>query len=364
MDKPLLWDVFCCVIDNWGDAGVSWRLACALAAHGQRVRLWIDDAAPLAWMAPQGAAGVQVRRWAQPFDVQALAHEPPGGVWVQMFGCELPEEFIAARGAREPVWFNLEYLSAEPWVERQHALPSPVMHGAGQGLVRCFFFPGFTPATGGLLREKNLLARQAAFDRAAWLAAAHGVAPPREGELFASLFCYEPPALAAQLAAWQRSAQPVRLLVAAGRAAAAVHACPGCAVQHGALRLHFLPQLAQDEYDELLWACDVNFVRGEDSLTRALWAGQPFIWQPYPQPEDNAHHAKLDALLEWLQAPLALRRFMRVWCGAEEGTLPAMTLEEWGACVRAARERLLAQSSLAERLLAHAVQLHEDLKTP
>ena len=80
--------------------------------------------------------------------------------------------------------------------------------------------------------------------------------------------------------------------------------------------------------------------------------------QPYPQPEDNAHHAKLDALLEWLQAPLALRRFMRVWCGAEEGTLPAMTLEEWGACVRAARERLLAQSSLAERLLAHAVQLH------
>lgn len=170
--------------------------------------------------------------------------------------------------------------------------------------------------------------------------------------MLVSLFCYEPPALAAQLAAWTQGAQPVRVLVSAGRAAEAVRACLGEGVQHGSLRLEYLPLLPQEEYDELLWACDMNFVRGEDSLTRALWAGRAFVWQPYPQTEDNAHHAKLEALLDWLLAPPALRHFMRVWSGAEEGELPAIALEEWGACVHAARDGLLAQSSLAQRLLA------------
>ena len=47
----------------------------------------------------------------------------------------------------------------------------------------------------------------------------------------------------------------------------------------------------------MLWACDFNFVRGEDSLVRAIWAGKPFVWQIYPQ-DDNAHYAKLEAFLD------------------------------------------------------------------
>ena len=351
MHQAPLWDVFCRVIDNWGDAGVSWRLARALAAQEQRVRLWMDDTQPLVWMAPQGAEGVEVRHWSQPFGVQVLAHEPPGSVWVEMFGCGLPQEFITAGRETGAVWLNVEYLSAEPWVERQHALPSPLQQGAGKGMLRWFFFPGFTPATGGLLREENLPARQVVFERAAWLTA-HGMAPQQEGEMLVSLFCYEPPALAAQLAAWQQGAQPVRVLVSTGRASVAVRAVLGEGVQHGSLRLEYLPLLSQDEYDELLWACDMNFVRGEDSLTRALWAGRAFVWQPYPQPEDNAHHAKLDALLDWLQAPPALRRFMRVWSGAEDAALPAIDVDGWGASVHVARARLLEQQSLVQRLLA------------
>ena len=66
----------------------------------------------------------------------------------------------------------------------------------------------------------------------------------------------------------------------------------------------------------MLWACYLNFVRGEDSLVRALWAGQPFIWHIYPQ-DDNAHHAKLEAFLDWLQAPESLRKAHRVWNGME-----------------------------------------------
>ena len=40
----LAWDIFCTVIDNYGDIGICWRLARQLRVDdGQRVRLWVDD---------------------------------------------------------------------------------------------------------------------------------------------------------------------------------------------------------------------------------------------------------------------------------------------------------------------------------
>jgi uncharacterized repeat protein (TIGR03837 family) len=186
---PLLWDVFCQVIDNHGDLGVCWRLATQLAARGQRVRLWVDDGRALAWMAPGALEGrwpgIQVLPWTRPFHAgvppEAMAQLPRADVWIEAFGCEIAPEFIALQRhstlgngqnrSIDPVWINLEYLSAETYVERCHGLPSPVMHGPGQGLTRHFFYPGLTPLTGGLLREPDLAARQASFDRAGWLAA-------------------------------------------------------------------------------------------------------------------------------------------------------------------------------------------------
>ena len=129
------WDVFCQVIDNFGDIGVCWRLASQLAAAGQRVRLWVDDASALAWMAPEGAPGVQVRSWG----ALPAADEPPSDVLVEAFGCEIDPDFIAAcadrvsAGEQKPLWINLEYLSAESWVPRHHGLPSPVQHGPAAG---------------------------------------------------------------------------------------------------------------------------------------------------------------------------------------------------------------------------------------
>ena len=107
-----------------------------------------------AWMAPDGASGVTVERWREP-----LPHEQPGDVVVEAFGCDPPAAFVArmASAPMPPVWINLEYLSAEPYVERCHLLPSPQRNG----LTKWFFYPGFTPATGGLLRESALAARQA-----------------------------------------------------------------------------------------------------------------------------------------------------------------------------------------------------------
>ncbi len=351
----LRWDLFCQVIDNFGDIGVCWRLAADLGARGHRVRLWVDDASALAWMAPVGAPGVEVRPW----PAKAPA-DGPGDVVVEAFGCEIAPDFVAAIAHAEstrtakPLWINLEYLSAEAYVERCHRLPSPLMSGPGAGLTRWFFYPGFTARTGGLLRERDLAARQAAFDRAGWRAQ-HGLAPEH---CAVSLFCYEPPALPALLD--QLGRRPgAHLLVTPGRATAAVQACQPPLAGDALPALTYLPPCPQPQFDEMLWACDLNCVRGEDSLVRALWAGQPFVWQIYPQ-HDDAHHAKLGAFLDWLQAPASLRQFHWQWNGIERATalplLDAATLGEWRACAQAARQRLLEQDDLLTQLLGFVAE--------
>jgi uncharacterized repeat protein (TIGR03837 family) len=339
------WDIFCQVIDNYGDLGVCWRLARQLAGRGVAVRLWVDDTSALRWMAPQGCAGVEVRPWTEPLALDGLA---PAEVLVEAFGCDIPPEFVQryvdwrAADGRPAAWINLEYLSAEAYVERSHGLSSPVMQGPGRGLSKRFFYPGFTPATGGLLREPDLLQRQAQFDREAWLAA-QGI-PVVPGRQRVSLFCYEPAALPELLALLAR--ESAQLLVTAGRATAAVRACtlpPG-------LHVHYLPHLTQDDYDHLLWACDLNFVRGEDSLVRALWTGRPFVWQIYPQ-DDNAHHAKLEAFLAQIQAPGSLRAWHRRWNGLETTPLPPLDGPVWSQAIEQAREGLLGQPDQLSRLL-------------
>ncbi|MGJ7545921.1 elongation factor P maturation arginine rhamnosyltransferase EarP [Variovorax sp. LT1R16] len=356
------WDIFCRVIDNHGDLGVCWRLARQLAARGESARLWVDDGRALAWMAPGGCAGVEVVDWSNADAVEAAAKDAPPDVLVEGFGCEPAPALIArhAEHARAPgfrgAWINLEYLSAEPYVERLHTLPSSVFRGPGEGLTKRFFYPGFSVRTGGLLREPDLAARQLAFDRAAWLASQRIGWQP--GERLVSLFCYEPAQLAALLGQWASGDAPVRLLVTAGRAAQAVRAALGLAADataatSGRLSIHFLPLLTQDGFDALLWSCDLNFVRGEDSLVRALWAGRPFAWQIYPQ-DDDAHHVKLDALLDAIEAPSSLRAFHHAWNDTIDD-LPVApdtaTLASWGAATVHARDALHAQDDLLTQLM-------------
>lgn len=287
---PLRWDVFCRVIDNHGDLGVCWRLAQDLASRGHIVRLWVDDAAALAWMAPQGAAGVAVRPWGPP-----APDDVPGDVVIEAFGCDPPAAFIDAM-QRQPgcLWINLEYLSAEAYVERSHGLASPQMSGPGRGLTKWFFYPGFTPATGGLLRELDLAHRRATFDRQAFRQC---LGLPASQARQVSVFAYaNSPVdeLLRLLASWDDDAHGCDVL-----------ACPGPAQQQllqaaaarPALRVIALPWLSQIDYDQLLWHCDLNLVRGEDSFVRAQWAGQPLVWQIYEQ-DDGVHADKLNAFLQ------------------------------------------------------------------
>lgn len=360
----LLWDIFCRVIDNFGDIGVCWRLACNLAEHGQRVRLWVDDAAALRWMAPAGHAGVEVGAW-----LASTAFPPPGDVVVEAFGCDPAPAFLAAMAAqdedaRPAVWINLEYLSAEPYVERSHALASPQMSGPARGLTKWFFYPGFTTATGGLLRESSLAAEQAQFDRDAWLAA-RDIALG-EGERLVSVFCYPGAPIDRLVASLAAASRPTLLATAPGAATGAVRAALATLAtpEKGPARLrqHALPWLAQAEFDRLLWAADLNFVRGEDSWVRAQWAGQPFVWQAYPQ-ADGAHGPKIEAFLglALAGAPADVAEAIRDWTAAWNALDdPAAPLPGWTppllaaarGAARAWRDQLMGSTDLVTRLLA------------
>jgi uncharacterized repeat protein (TIGR03837 family) len=358
MNRRRQWDIFCKVIDNFGDIGVCWRLSADLGARGEQVRLWVDDASALSWMAPAGAAGVEVLPWMQSIEstaVSALLAKQPGDVLIEAFGCEIPPEFLALWVAQPPqsqparCWLNLEYLSAESYVERCHAMPSLVSHGPAAGWTKWFFYPGFTPQTGGLLREPWLLQRMASFQLEN--------EPQRDpSRLRVSLFCYEPPALAALLTSWSDrglAGQPVELLVTAGRTAQAVKAVLGeLKADPERLNITWLPWLSQTELDQLLWRCDLNFVRGEDSVLRALWAGKPFVWSIYPQ-DDGAHLPKLEAFLQQLDAPASLKAFHRAWNAADEKLTPPSTadLAAWRQHAKAARAALLGQEDMTSRLL-------------
>jgi hypothetical protein len=370
------------VIDNLGDVGVCWRLSADLAARGHRVRLWLDDVQALRWMAPGALEGlwpgVTVQPWSKASDPMVLSELEPAQVWVESFGCELPLAFIAERAQanydKAPVWINLEYLSAEGFVERCHGLPSPVLSGPAKGWTKHFFYPGFTPRTGGLLREPALIHQRSVFDQFArreWLQS-QGIKD--QGEALVSLFCYASAPvglLLAQLAALDTA---VHLLVTAGQATTLMQQTLGSVQSRtDRLRVTYLPLLPQTSFDALLWACDLNFVRGEDSLVRALWAGRPFVWQIYPQ-DDGAHQAKLRAFLDTLNAPAQVRAWHAQWNGlAAWDTGPALPLhlphanrpashalpqeagaaEDWPLWAQALPKQLAQQTDLASQLCGY-----------
>ncbi|MDH2916900.1 MAG: elongation factor P maturation arginine rhamnosyltransferase EarP, partial [Gallionella sp.] len=265
-------DIFCTVVDNYGDIGVCWRLARQLAnEQGLQVRLWVDDLRSFGKLCPeldvglevQTCRGVEVRWWVQselsgtqqvfphpervlsgllphtttayPLRVQSLSRwerEACADLVIEAFACKLPQSYIEAMAAREhkPVWVNLEYLSAEEWVEGCHKLPSP--HPT-LPLNKYFFFPGFTEKTGGLLLERGLLVRRDVFqaeiaqedsltpalsqgERGYWVRL--GVSPRVAGELRVSLFGYENEAMGALLSEWEHGSQFVTCLLPEGRA--------------------------------------------------------------------------------------------------------------------------------------------------
>ena len=363
-------DIFCRVVDNYGDIGVCWRLARQLARdHRWDVRLWVDDLGSFARIQPgidaqlprQSAGGVDIIHWSDAPDPALTARD----VVIEAFACDPPAAFVDSMRQSHPAWINLEYLSAEPWVESCHGLPSQ----RPDGLVKHFFFPGFTPATGGLLREAGLSAERDALQESAerqenFLGSVgvpqDALALRRDGARTVSLFCY-PSAPAGELVqALAADPRPTVLLVPQGVAPDLEAACEA----PGAPRLVRLPFIAQPDFDRLLWCADLNFVRGEDSFVRAAWAARPLVWQIYPQ-DENIHLEKLEAWLARYPAPESAQALIRLWnqpvtgltVSAVRTALEPAAWQAWAAAARVWDANQSALPGLAENLATFCADL-------
>ncbi len=367
------WSIFCRVVDNFGDIGVCWRLARQLAKeHSLQVTLWVDDLVSFAKiraeidpnLPEQILESVTVRHWSEPWSAEI----PATDVVIETFACDLPPAYIEQMRTHStpPIWINLDYLSAEDWVSGCHGLPSPQ-----HGLNKYFFFPGFNQNTGGLIGEQAMRQQRAAWSASIAAQLRQQLAPQRPAETahthYISLFAYENPALDAWLEQIKNSPTPIHLFVPQGRVLPQIlrlimqgELHTGDVYQYGAVSIAILPMLNQDQYDQLLWSCDLNFVRGEDSFVRAQWSGQPMVWQIYPQSEDT-HLEKLDAFLQLYLADLpdelaqALRDFYYAWNQGGEITQSWTILNTAQAILQQHAKnwalRLAAQGDLATNLV-------------
>lgn len=379
VNSTAIWDVFCSVVDNFGDIGICWRLSRQLVAeHTIHVRLWVDDLTSFQRICPQVSPtlplqhvqGVEVRQWLATEHQLNWLQLPPAAVVVEALASAIPTVYQQqiARQRPVPLWLNLEYLSAEQWVEGCHGLSSPQPQ---PGLNKYFFFPGFTAKTGGLLYEQDLMTRLANFtaDSAArqlfWQQLGISCS---DYQLKISMFAYSHAQFSNLLQLWQHHPGRVLCLIPQGELASALikqHPAllSGELVQIDQLSLKVIPFLAQPDYDLLLTACDLNFVRGEDSIVRAHWAGQPFVWQIYRQ-QENTHLLKLQAFTDRYcqQMPVALativQQFYLDWNTEADLTASwddfAQLLPQLAIYNRQWRQQLLANGDLASNLVHFA----------
>lgn len=361
-------DIFCRVVDNFGDAGVCWRLAQRFVALGHAPRLIIDrvdvlakivaDADPTA--KTQTVHGVTVLDWDAFAAAGDAAGFEPAPLVLETFGCRLPENYEAAMSAmkdagRAPFWINLDYLSAEDWVENCHDVWG--LHPT-LGLKKLWFFPGFTDRTGGVMVEDDYALRKAAFETSGGrerLLTQFG-ADPALPVFF--VFCYPVNDLEAVAGMLKRSGVRRNVLLTPGEAGDRLEEMLRDKPHLVVRRTPFVPQPA---FDEILWTADAAVVRGEDSFVRAQLAALPFLWATYPT-EDLAHQIKLEAWLDkrapdgvvreanarWVEGKADDATMGRWLAAADKGALKADALN-WA-------EQLVARGDLARHLLERAAR--------
>jgi len=367
-------DVFCRVVDNFGDIGVTWRLVRQLQReHHWSIRLWVDNLKSFQRL----EARVHLHALQQVIDHIEIIHwgDPapdliPYPLVLCSFSCDLPATYIAQLHQRPALWINLEYLSAETWVEGCHGLPSL----RGDGLSSYFFFPGFNTNTGGLLRESDLLTRRDSWqknldgqhqllERLGVSAAALNAWRPQsitssvhsQAARLLTLFCYPHAPVAQLLDALCADSRASVVLIPEGIAPELTTGRLGFDKQ---VYIERIPFVSQPEYDQLLGIADLNFVRGEDSVVRALWAGKPLVWQIYPQTV-GTHLVKLEAWLKISNLPADIQALLCRWNAESaaadlstdfEQALQPKAFAQWSSDALALSHTLAQETNFAQAL--------------
>ena len=279
-------DIFCEVIDNYGDVGVAYRLAREfkrIYPH-KRLRFFINKTEEINLI--KKSNDIEIIAYKDIFKVENSAD-----LIIETFACEIPKEYMDKALRSSKLIINLEYFSAEDWVDDFHLQESFL----GGSLKKYFFIPGLSKKSGGILLDNKFLERkkQVEENREYYL---EKFKIKEKYDLIGSVFSYEKnfDSLIKEL---KKLDKKVLLLVLSEKTQKNFIKYFDNSNNYDKIKAVKLPFFTYDKYEELLSLCDFNLVRGEDSFVRALLLGKPFLWHIYPQ-EENIHIQKLNSFLE------------------------------------------------------------------
>lgn len=303
-------DIFCEIIDNYGDIGVVYRTAKELQKifPESKIRVFLNRLdefkkinSQVIDLPSQNIDGIEYIT----FDyLRDNANKLlTAQVIIEAFGCQIPEEYIEIAYDNSELLINLEYLSAEDWIEDFHLQSSPLGRGK---LKKVFFMPGFTEKSGGVIADSNYLERiQKVLENKEFYEKKYlSDIEDRENKIVGTLFSYEKnftPLLedlkkldkdVVILAMGEKTQDSLRKILKNFSIEDFRNS-----LKYGKIEIKFLNFLNQEEYEELINIVDFNFVRGEDSFIRAVLTGKPYMWHIYCQ-EEYAHMDKIEGFLD------------------------------------------------------------------
>jgi len=302
-------DIFCEIIDNYGDIGVVYRTAKELQKifPKSKIRAFLNRLdefkkinSQVLDLPSQNIDGIEYIT----FDyLRDNANELlTAQVIIEAFGCQIPEEYMEIAYDNSELLINLEYLSAEDWIEDFHLQSSPLGRGK---LKKVFFMPGFTEKSGGVITDSNYLERiQRVLENKEFYEKKYlSDIEDRENKIVGTLFSYEKN-FTPLLEDLKKLDKDVVILAMGEKTHSLRKILKNFSIEdfrnflkYGKIEIRFLNFLNQEEYEELINIVDFNFVRGEDSFIRAVLTGKPYMWHIYCQ-EEYAHMDKIEGFLD------------------------------------------------------------------
>ena len=279
-------DIFCQVIDNYGDVGVAYRLAREFKRvyPNKKLRFVINQTEELNLIRKSEDIEIILYK-----DISKI--ENSADLIIESFGCEIPKEYMDKALKNAKLIINLEYFSAEKWVDDFHLQESFL----GGNLKKYFFIPGLSEKSGGILLDNEFLERKKKVEaNKEYYLEKFGI--KEKYDLIGSVFSYEKN-FGSLIEELKKLGKKIILLILSEKTQKNFIKYFDNGNNYDKIKFVKLPFFTYDKYEELLALCDFNLVRGEDSFVRALLLGKPFLWHIYPQ-DENTHIKKLESFLE------------------------------------------------------------------
>lgn len=280
-------DIFCEVIDNYGDAGTAYRLYKEIKNNFKDVyvRLFINKFEEINLIKNKDEE-INIFKYEEANNLETA------DLIIECFACNILDKYLDRAYDNSKIWINLEYFSAEDWIEDFHLQESLLSRGK---IKKYFFMPGITKKSGGLIVDKEFLETKLKVQKnKTFYLKKYNI--PENYDYLISIFSYEKN-FDKFIDFLEKSSKKFVILILSEKTQKNFTKYFDKFKKCDRIEAVNLKFLSLKEYEEILSLCDCNFVRGEESFSRSLILGKPFLWHIYPQ-ENNLHLKKLNDFLK------------------------------------------------------------------